>query len=95
MDRKMYLDVFKQTVKLEFTRRFSFVNLSAFVCELVCICVWNCETLLTWLDSRMHFFQQGTLCSQSDASLVFRREELLLSAYGNNPFLLSLFRVQA
>ena len=29
------------------------------------------ETLLTSLDSQMHFFQQGTLCSQSDASLVF------------------------
>ena len=29
------------------------------------------ETLLTWLDSQMHFFQQGTLGSQSDASLVF------------------------
>ena len=60
-----------QTVKLEFTRRFSFVNLFAFVCELVCIYMWIFETLLTWLDSQMHFFQQGTLCSQSDASLLF------------------------
>ena len=60
--------IYIQTVKLEFTRRFSFVNLFAFVCELVCICVWNFEP---WLDSQMYFFQQGTLCSQSDASLVF------------------------
>ena len=43
------------------------VNWSVFVCELVCICVWIFETLLTWLDSQMHFFQQGTLCNQSDA----------------------------
>ena len=63
--------IYIQTVKLEFTRRFSFANLFAFVCELVCIHMWIFETLLTWLDSQMHFFQQGTLCSQSDASLVF------------------------
>ena len=45
---KMYLDVvtylynvviYIQTAKLEFTRRFAFVNLFAFVCELVSICV--------------------------------------------------------
>ena len=54
----MHLDVVTfinlQTVNLHF----SFVNLFAFVCELVCICVWIFETLLTWLDSRM----QGVPC---------------------------------
>ena len=63
--------IYLQTVELELTRRFSFVNLFAFVCELDCIYMWIFETLLVWLDSQMHFFQQGTLCSQSDASLVF------------------------
>ena len=47
------------------------MNLFAFVCELVCIYLWIFETLLTWPDSRMHFFHQGTLCSQLDASLIF------------------------
>ena len=29
------------------------------------------EILLTWLDSQMDFFQQGTFCSQSDGVLLF------------------------
>ena len=59
---KIYLDIVTFIYKLlvEFKSRFSFVNLS-FVCELVCIYVWIFETLLMWLDSQMHFFQQGTL----------------------------------
>ena len=32
--------IYIQTVKLALTRRFSFVNLFAFVCELVCIYMW-------------------------------------------------------
>ena len=78
--------IYIQTVKLEFTRRFSFVNLFAFVCELVCIYMWIFETPLTRLDSQMHFFQQGTFCSQSHASLVFSQSHDCNPTRGTSPW---------
>ena len=80
----MYLDVVTfiyKLLNLYLQDVFSFVNLFAFVRELVCIYVWIFETLLTSLDSQMHFFQQGTPCSQSDASLVFSQSHSLCIHY--------------
>ena len=60
----MYLDVatfIYKLLNLYLQDVFPFVNLFAFVRELVCIYVWIFETLLTWLDSQMHFFSNKEL----------------------------------
>ena len=62
------------------------MNLFAFVCELVCIYMWIFETPLTRLDSQMHFFQQGTFCSQSDACLIFRQSHDCSPTRGTSPW---------
>uniref|UniRef100_A0A3Q3FYK3 Uncharacterized protein n=1 Tax=Labrus bergylta TaxID=56723 RepID=A0A3Q3FYK3_9LABR len=33
------------------------------------------ETPLPWLDSQMHFFQEGNVCSQSDVSFLFSQSQ--------------------
>ena len=65
---QMYLDVVTFIYKL---LNLNLKDACLHLCATVCIYIWIFETLLTWMDSQMHYFQQGTLCSQSDASIVF------------------------
>ena len=62
----MHLDVVTFLYKL--FSFFSFVNLFAFVCELVCICAWIVKTL--WIHECI-FFNKELANRQSDASLIF------------------------
>ena len=79
----IYCYIYIQTVELAFKNRFSFVNLSLFVREVVCICVWIFETPLTSANARMHFFFQMELSAANELSPSFSANHISLAPRGD------------
>ena len=61
----------------------SFVNLSLFVCEVVCICVWIFETPLTSADAGCIFFQME-LSAANELSPSFSANHINLAPRGDS-----------